>query len=242
MSASAPGDDLDRYYDLTERAFSRLAPVYDLVAMPIAGVRDDVVRFAGAPTGAAVLDVATGTGAQAFAFARRGHPVVGVDISEDMLAVARRKDRFQAVSFVRGDATRLPFGDGTFGCAVVSYALHDMPPTVRGQVLREMARVVGPKGIVVIVDYGRPTSGCWRWVLHGLIATYEGPYFRSFVATDVEALLGEAGIETEAERQLRLGLAQIIRGRVVASAADKLAGSPDVAEARRSCTRRSGGS
>jgi hypothetical protein len=72
---------------------------------------------------------------------------------------------------------------------------------------------------VVIVDYGRPAFRCWRRVLHGLVAIYEGPYFRSFVAADMAALLREAGIATEADRQVRLGLAHMFRGRVVASTA-----------------------
>lgn len=214
-----PVDELRRYYEFTERAFARLAPYYDLVAIPLVGVRDRVVQFSEAAPGATVLDVATGTGAQAFAFARRGHPVVGVDISEDMLVVARRKNRFPHARFMRADATQLPFRDGTFGVAIVSYALHDMPPGVRERVLHEMKRVVRPGGTIVVVDYGRPAWRPWRRVLHGLIGLYEGEYFRSFVDGDLAALLADAGLVIEADRQVRLGIARMVRARVGPAAA-----------------------
>lgn len=92
---NAPGgrDEESEYYSLTERVFKILAPFYDCLVLPAGRWRRKVVTLARAPQGARVLDVATGTGQQAFAFAREGYDVVGVDISEAMISVARKKSR-----------------------------------------------------------------------------------------------------------------------------------------------------
>jgi demethylmenaquinone methyltransferase/2-methoxy-6-polyprenyl-1,4-benzoquinol methylase len=84
-------DEIRRYYTAIENAFERLAPYYDLIALPLFGVRERVADLITSDVGLKVLDVATGTGAQALAFARRGHTVVGIELSEAMIRVADRK-------------------------------------------------------------------------------------------------------------------------------------------------------
>ena len=81
------------YYAITKKAFNFLAPIYNIMTLPLVRVRNQVVDFADAATSSAVLDVATGTGQQAFAFAKRGHDVIGVDLTESMLEIARRHNK-----------------------------------------------------------------------------------------------------------------------------------------------------
>src|SRR3990172_4088798 len=85
-------DEEKEYYSLIKRVFDVLAPFYDIVTIPASGVRDKVVRFADAGKGSRILDVATGTGKQAFEFAKKGHDVIGIEISEAMLKVANKKN------------------------------------------------------------------------------------------------------------------------------------------------------
>ena len=75
-------DEEIKYYARVKKAFDILAPFYDLVALPISGVRDRVVDLTNTKGGSTILDVATGTGKQAFAFAKRGYAVIGVDLTE----------------------------------------------------------------------------------------------------------------------------------------------------------------
>jgi len=78
------------YYALTRKAWALFAPFYDVFASPfLSGLRDRVVSFTNAQKGYKVLDVATGTGEQAFAFAKNDYKVVGIDLSESMLNVAK---------------------------------------------------------------------------------------------------------------------------------------------------------
>ena len=77
-------------------------------------VRGRMVNFIKARRGSKILDVATGTGQQAFAFARKGYEVIGIDISEAMLSVAKKKNRYKNAKFEVADATNLPFEDNSF--------------------------------------------------------------------------------------------------------------------------------
>jgi ubiquinone/menaquinone biosynthesis C-methylase UbiE len=163
--------------------------------------------------GATVLDVATGTGAQALAFADSASKVVGIDLSDAMLRMARRKNPPPNVSFQQGDATALPFANGSFDVACVSFALHEMPSSVRERVLREMARVTRPGGSIIVVDYGLPTTQFVRSVVFQTVKLYEGDHYANFMRSDLDAQLRRAGIEPETHRTALRALARIVIGR-----------------------------
>jgi demethylmenaquinone methyltransferase/2-methoxy-6-polyprenyl-1,4-benzoquinol methylase len=121
-------------------------------------------------TGQRILDVATGTGLVAFELATRGRcEVVGLDQSDEMLAVAvkrlaQRPDLTGLLSFMHGEAERLPFADAEFDALSFTYLLRyvDDPAAT----LRELARVVKPGGRIGMVEFGVPGAlmprACWR--------------------------------------------------------------------------------
>jgi demethylmenaquinone methyltransferase/2-methoxy-6-polyprenyl-1,4-benzoquinol methylase len=201
------------YYSLTKKAFDVLALFYDLVCIPIWGVRDTVVQSANLQAVSKVLDVATGTGQQAFAFARKGHEVVGVDVSEAMLAVANKNNGYPNVRFEQVDATRLRFEDNHFDLACISFALHDMPRTIGEKVLREMVRVTKPEGSIVVVDYAVPGNKVSKLVLCRLISLYEGPYYAPFLAYDLDAALRNTGVEIQKKTSILFGAGRILYGK-----------------------------
>ena len=201
------------YYRLSRRVYSVFAYVYDAVTFPFRSLRRAVVDAAQLDPRATVLDVATGTGAQAFAFAGRVGKVVGIDLSEAMLRMACKKDPPPNLSFQQGDAALLPFADGSFDAACVSFALHEMPSSVRERVLREMARVTRQGGAVIVVDYGLPKSQPARSVVFHTVRLYEGDDYVEFMRSDLDTLLRAAGIEPETHRTALKGLARIVVGR-----------------------------
>jgi len=183
------------YYALTKRAFDFLAPFYNVMTLPLVRVRNQVVDFVSADKGSTVLDVATGTGQQAFAFAKRGYNVIGVDLTESMLEIARRDNKDGYVKFEAADATHLRFEANSFDISCVSFALHDMPPNIREKVLQEMVRITKPDGIMVIVDYDLPHNKIGRALIYRLITLYEGEYYKQFIASDLDSLLRKTRVE-----------------------------------------------
>lgn len=206
-------DEEKEYYSLIRKIFALWAPFYDVFVMPISRLRDKVVDFTNARNGSRILDVATGTGKQAFAFARRGYDVIGIDLSEAMLKVANKKNKYGNARFEVGDATNLPFEDNGFDVSCVSFGLHDMPLTIREKALKEMARVTKTKGMIVIVDYALPKKKFGKFLIYHFINLYEGKYYPNFIKSDLEALLEKTGIEIKEELPVLFGAGKILKGR-----------------------------
>ncbi len=205
-------DEEKEYYSLIKKVFGILAPFYDFVTLPFSSVRDKVVNFSKTRNGSKILDVATGTGKQAFAFAKNGYEVIGIDLSEAMLKVAHRKNKYGNVKFEVADATDLPFEDNRFDVCCVSFGLHDMPLIIREKALKEMVRVTKPKGMVVIVDYGLPENKFGKFLIYHFVNLYEGKYYSAFIKSDLEALLRKTGIEIKEELPVLLGAGKILKG------------------------------
>ena len=200
------------YYKLLEWYARLLAPFYDTVTAILSKLRDKVVDFTDAPVESRILDVATGTGKQAFAFAKKGYAVVGIDLSKDMLHVAISKNRYDNINFQIADATKLPFEDNVFDVSCISFALHDMILTIREKALREMARVTKPKGTIIIVDYALPKDKkISRFLIYHFVKLYE-PYYPEFIKSNLEGLIRKSGIDIKEELTVLLGAGRIIKG------------------------------
>lgn len=202
----------EEYYSYINKWFHRWAPIYDVIAIPLSGVRDKVVDFTNAKNGSRILDVATGTGKQAFAFRKNGYEAIGIDLSKDMLKVANKKNKYENVKFKVADATNIPFEDRYFDVSSVSFALHDMPLSIREKVLREMVRVTKPKGIIVIVDYALPKNKIGKYLIYRFVKSYESKYYPEFIKSDIRALIRKSGIEIENELPVLLGAGRILKG------------------------------
>lgn len=207
-------DEERAYYATSRRVYgSWFASTYEAITAPLRALRRRVARVANIGHGMRVIDVATGTGAQARAFAQAGASVLAIDLSPRMLAIARRKTRAAAIDYVEADATRLPTPDRSFDAACVSFALHEMPRTVRANVIAELARVTRAGGTVVIVDYARPRNRIWRVIAEWFIALFERDAYRDFLRADLDELLARAGISVVEERRAIFDTARIVVAR-----------------------------
>ena len=128
------------YYDDTRTTDpTTLARILELLRTRVAGL-------------GRVLEIGVGTGQLAIPLAAPGVPVVGVDLSAAMMARLRAKPGGAAVRLVRGDATRLPFADGSFGGAYARWVLHLIPDWAVA--IAELHRVVIREGAVAIEPGG----------------------------------------------------------------------------------------
>ncbi|MGE5094103.1 MAG: bifunctional demethylmenaquinone methyltransferase/2-methoxy-6-polyprenyl-1,4-benzoquinol methylase UbiE [Betaproteobacteria bacterium] len=117
------------------------------------------VEMSGVREGQRVLDVASGSGDLAAAFARRVGAtgrVVMTDVNEAMLQVGRDKliDRGLSPPLALCDAEKLPFPDATFDLVSVAFGLRNM--THKDRALAEMARVARPGGRVIVLEFSKP--------------------------------------------------------------------------------------
>ena len=108
--------------------------------------------------GMRVLDLAAGTGASSLPFAAAGAMAVSCDFSAGMLAVGRRTHPY--LSFVAGDALRLPFADDCFDATTISFGLRNVADV--GRALAELARVTRPGGRLAILETSQPPARALR--------------------------------------------------------------------------------
>lgn len=107
-----------------------------------------------------ILDIATGTGDLAISFAHsQVKRIVGLDLSEGMLNVARKKvidkNIAEKITFVQGDSENLPFKDNSFEAVTVSFGVRNFENLEKG--LSEIHRVLTPGGIFVVLETSVPT-------------------------------------------------------------------------------------
>ena len=109
-----------------------------------------------------VLDLAAGTGVSTVELQRTGAYAVACDFSLGMLRAGLSRRSRRAVPFVAGDALNLPFADGSFDAATISFGLRNVADVPRA--LRELARVVRPGGRLVVCEFSRPVFAPFRVV------------------------------------------------------------------------------
>ena len=217
--------------------FAPLPSTYDRYASLLSFGQDlrwrrELVSHVEATPGDRVLDVATGTGAVARELiARTGCTVVGLDLSPEMLAEARRRLPPE-VELVEGSADSLPFPDASFDALSFTYLLRYVRDPAA--TMQELARVVKPGGTVASLEFAVP-RGVWRplWELYvrvGLplagrilspgwyeVGRFLGPSIRSFYADyppgRVLELWRAAGIGDVRARRMSLGGGVVIWGR-----------------------------
>jgi SAM-dependent methyltransferase len=177
---------------------------YPQIALRISAVGELLVERLGAGPGIEMLDVATGAGNVAIPAARAGAKVTGLDLTPELLQVARERAAGEglAIDFVEGDAEALPFGDDSFDRVSSCFGVMFAPR--HQQAAAELLRVTRPGGMIAVA----------AWTPEGLI----GSMFRtnsSFMPPPppeilppvrwgeeehVRSLLGADGVKLEFER------------------------------------------
>lgn len=183
-----PRDEtIDKSNARVQRMFGQIAPRYDLLNHVLSLNVDRYWRWRTVrrvpPVGdGPILDVCTGTGDLAIAYAKAAKKaakraggdakpaaVVGSDFTREMLAVAERKRQKLAVAdqltFVEADAQRLPFDAGQFQIVSVAFGLRNVADT--DAALNEMTRVLRLGGRLAVLEFSMPTWGpferLYRW-------------------------------------------------------------------------------
>ncbi len=168
-----------------EQMFDSIAPAYDFMnrAMTL-GIdklwRKRAVGLLSGSKPADILDIATGTGDLAVTLARKfPHAVVtGVDLSENMICVGRRKiERMglqNRVKLMAADCLKLPFPDASADLITVAYGVRNFADIPAGY--REMRRVLRPGGMLCVIELSTPSSPLVK------------PFYRLYTSTIIPML------------------------------------------------------
>ena len=144
------------------------------------------------------LDVGCGTGRllASLHHAWPGLRLTGIDLSAPYLEEARRLiGRTARVKLSEGAAEALPFEDASLDLVVSSFLLHELPKEVRSAAIAEMARVVTPDGLIVIVDsIQKGDHPAWDGLLDLFPHYFHEPYYSDYVGGRLEDWYTPAGL------------------------------------------------
>lgn len=224
--ALASADSKARY---VRRLFSTIADRYDLITVLLSfgldrGWKRRAVDLAAPRPGQRALDLACGTGDIAFETAARGASVVGLDITHRMLQLAVRRaaapphpgpripdpgPRTPDLVFVAADMCALPFEDARFDIVTTGYGLRNVPDL--DAAIRQIHRVLKPGGVLVSLDFNRPSNALVRGVYLTYLRLVGGALGRvlhrdadtyRYIPASIERYPGAAAV---AARMSRLG-------------------------------------
>jgi demethylmenaquinone methyltransferase/2-methoxy-6-polyprenyl-1,4-benzoquinol methylase len=202
--------------NMTYKFLSRFYDLFDLIFLlggegnPRLGLLDAISN-----TPQRILDVCVGTATSSILVASHNakNHILGIDISDDMLAVARRKiaqKRLTNLEVQNMSATAMQFADDSFDVVMVSFALHEFKRELRGEIFLEVLRVLKPGGMFCVVDFARESSRLNR-VFMKVWTIIEPPCFADFLSMDWHVCLKPYGFCFEGERAFSFSKLYILR-------------------------------
>jgi len=153
-----------------------------------------VAAVAAAPTTALVVDVATGPGSTALALAGVAGRVVGTDLSPGMVAKGHERAAEAGITnatFEVADAEHLPFADGEVDVVTCRIAAHHFPDVPAW--LREVTRVLGPRGRLVLLDSEAPEDAEVAAFLERIEIRRDPTHVHAFTASEWQDMIVAAG-------------------------------------------------
>jgi ubiquinone/menaquinone biosynthesis C-methylase UbiE len=161
------------------------------------------------------LDVGCGTG-RLLAFLHDAWPgmkLFGLDLSAPYLAEARRLiGQTARVKLLEGAAEKLPFEDQSLDLIVSSFLMHELPNAVRVAAMAEMARVVKPDGLVIIVDsIQRGDLPAWDGLLDLFPHYFHEPFYAEYADGSIAAWGIDAGLALAASERAFLSKVEAFR-------------------------------
>jgi len=154
-----------------------------------------LVEFSGAGPQDTVLDVACGGGNVVCAFAEVVRHATGIDMTPAMLDRARTmaKDKgLRNVSWDQGQATSLPYADGSFTIVVTRFSFHHFIEPLA--VLKEMVRVCAPGGRVLVADMHTSTDAAKGAEFNRMELLRDPSHVRALPVSELKALFPAAGL------------------------------------------------
>ncbi len=181
------------------RQFTAAAGAYVASAVHRGGPDlDALLALAGDVGGARVLDVGTGAGATALAFAERGARVVALDLTPAMLETARGQAAERGITGLEtrlGDAAELPFPDEHFDVVTCRVCAHHFGRARRA--VAEMARVLRPEGQLLLIDSISPEDPAQDTFLNAVELLRDRSHVRNYRVSEWLAWLREEGLAAE---------------------------------------------
>jgi ubiquinone/menaquinone biosynthesis C-methylase UbiE len=152
-----------------------------------------------------VLEVCIGTAENSVIIAekRPNAEIIGIDLSKDMLALAKDKIDKKGIRNIKTtvmDATNMNFKNEYFDIVLISLILHEVDDTIRYKMINESRRVLSDNGRIIIVDWDKPkrvTQKC----LFSVVKLLEPKGFKEFLELDINEYFEKYSLKVLSEKK-----------------------------------------
>jgi SAM-dependent methyltransferase len=189
-------DPVTERKDLIRKHFAIQARAYAGTAALLPEKAQPMLELARPGPDDAILDVACGWGFVALAFAPFVRSIIGVDLTPEMVDLAKRLAQGKGVSNVDyriGDAEDLPFGAGTFDLVTCRAAFDHLGDPEKA--LLEMKRVLAPSGRIVLYEFVAPALPEKATIYNKIEGCRDPSHLRSLTVLEYRNLIGKCGLE-----------------------------------------------
>jgi ubiquinone/menaquinone biosynthesis C-methylase UbiE len=162
-----------------------------------------------------ILDVCVGTAASSIRVAThyKQSQILGIDTSNAMLSVARRKvsqKKLTNLELINMSADAMLFSDNSFDAVMISFALHEFENELREKIYKEISRVLKPGGKLCVIDFSRQNNRSNQafmkfWTL------IEPPCFSAFLDIDWREQFDAYGLSYESEKEFSFSKLYVLR-------------------------------
>jgi ubiquinone/menaquinone biosynthesis methyltransferase len=226
-------DNPDKKRDFNERHFTEAANRYDIATRAMSLGRDQswkksLVEALPEITEPVCVDLASGTGDIAFLLAERFDQsrITGIDLTEEMVALAQQRNRFDNVTFACRDMAETGFADGSVDIVTGSYALRNAPDLENG--LKEVSRILKSGGYAAFLDFSKSANpmrqasqywllklwcGLWGTLLHAnpTIHAYIADSLKQFpTRDDYYKLVNKCGFDLVSSQLFYFGMLELL--------------------------------
>ncbi|MBX4262616.1 class I SAM-dependent methyltransferase [Clostridium estertheticum] len=152
-----------------------------------------------------VLEVCIGTGTNSIIIAenRTNTEIVGIDLSKEMLALAKEKIEKRGIRNIKTlvmDATNMNFDDNYFDVVLISLVLHEVDDTIRHKIMKEAKRVLKNKGKIIIIEWAKPKKLIQK-LLFSIIELLEPKGFKEFLQLNIEKYIEKFSLKVLSEKK-----------------------------------------
>lgn len=152
-----------------------------------------------------VLEICIGTAANSIVIAenREYSEIVGIDLSQEMLSIAKEKiekRNIKNINTIIMDATNMSFQDSYFDVILISLVLHEVDENIRNKIMKEGKRVLKDNGKIIIVEWDKPKKLIQK-LLFSIIELLEPKGFKEFLQLDIKEYVKQFSLKALSEKK-----------------------------------------
>ena len=159
---------------------------------------EEMKQAVGLPKVQTLLDIGSGAGHTAIAFAGIAEKCIGIDVTPEMVTVAKQlaeKKGIKKVTFQEGDVESLPFADESFCVLTCRLAAHHFPHIEKA--MQEISRVLKPGGVFLLVDHYAPDDADLDHFVNEVDQTRDASHVREYTLNEWKESFQQNGLSYE---------------------------------------------